>query len=922
MSLNHARITDLYHRALERAPQDRLAFLEQACGADDALRAEVESLLGYDASSFLEEPAAATTAGTLVAGRRIGPYTIVAQLGVGGMGEVYRARDSKLGRDVAIKILPSHFTSDPERRARFAHEARVLATLNHPNIGAIHGLEQSDGMTALVLELIEGPTLADRLERGALPVADALSIAHQIAEAVDAAHERGIVHRDLKPANIVLQSAAGPLSHDVRVKVLDFGLAKSTDSHHSPTISAGSTAEGRTIGTPAYMSPEQARGLPVDHRTDVWAFGCVVFEMLTGKRAFEGATVTDTLARVLDREPDWTQLPAGTPSSVRTLLQRCLRKDPHKRLHDIADALIELDELGTGAESGNASRRSDRTRRLLALAAVLALVLLGAVTAALLWNQAAVPGEPIELSVNPPKDWLLVNYTSFAVSPNGRSLAVIAESKGARALWRRSVTKPEWQVIPETESAFNPFWSPDSESLGFFADGRLKTVNINTHAIATVCETPNIDMASGTWSQNGTILFASIGGLMKVSGAGGTPMAATMLGEGDTIHLSPSFLPDGNHFLYFVQGRNGTEVRVGSLTSTKSTSLGPFESNAIFARDHLLFVRGTSLMARPFDTATLQLTGTAATITNQAAIIRPYQRGVFSVSSAGVLAYRPTGWTPTRLTWIDREGKPLQTLSEPRIFVNIDLRRDDQSVAVSEMKDPTGAAANVDIRLIDLTRAGVERRLTLDPAREFDPAWSSNGDRVAFNSSRTNGFYSLFMRASDGSGQDELLVDSSRNIVGPSWSPDDKILMYAESNPPNDFNLRTFSLVDRTSSDFLKTQYSETRAMFSPDGHWVAYQSDESGRMEIYVRPFPQRDPPYQVSRDGGTFPKWRRDGTELFFLTSDFTLMSAAVNTKSGQHQERIHVVSVAKAVSHRIIDICRGKRRQALPFCGSGRL
>jgi serine/threonine protein kinase len=408
------QISDLYHAALARPREERGAFLAAACADDDALREEVGSLLAYDAASapFLEQPAALAMAGGIeradFVNRQLGPYTILSPLGAGGMGEVYRARDTKLGRDVAIKILPAHFTSDPERRARFAREARLLATLNHPHIGAIYGLEESDGMTALVLELVEGETLGDRLARGPLPLSDALPLASQIADALDAAHQKGIVHRDLKPANVVLQSSA--VSQRVSAKVLDFGLAKAIapdggdgrTSHDSSSFDG--TADGRFLGTPGYMSPEQARGLPIDKRTDIWAFGCVLFEMVSGRRPFDGDTVTDTVARILEREPDWTFLPGDTPEAIRTLLRRCLRKDPHTRLHDIADARIELNEIDSSRDSvPTPTITTDWPRRLLWAIAALVLVagLAGVVGGMLRGRAQSEPGPYIEFPYHP-----------------------------------------------------------------------------------------------------------------------------------------------------------------------------------------------------------------------------------------------------------------------------------------------------------------------------------------------------------------------------------------------------------------------------------------------------------------------------------------------------------------------------------------
>ena len=597
------QISDLYHAALERPPEERTAFLKEACEGDEALRQEIESLLRYASAParFLETPAPEMVAGAVagplrkpaMVGRQLGPYTIVAPLGAGGMGEVYRAHDSKLGRDVAIKVLPPHFMSDPERRARFAREARALATLNHPHIGAIYGLEEAEGVTALVLELVEGPTLADRLARGPLPVSDALAIARQIADALDAAHEKGIVHRDLKPANIVLQGgagASGPTSGDARAKVLDFGLAKTMavglegDLTQRPSGSLDGTAEGRILGTPAYMSPEQARGQAVDKRTDIWAFGCVLFEMLAGQRPFGGDTMSDTFVSILEREPDWSALPAGTPASIRTLLDRCLRKDPRKRLHDIADAFIDIDDrdpaLSSPAGAGVSAvvvRRRNRERLGWTIAVVLGVALLGAVSVLVVQVRRQQPAaDPVEFTIGAPDNWLLAGdaFTggapSFAIAPDGRHVAVVAFSQGLSMLWVRSITMPPWRRLEGTEGASSPFWSPDSQSIGFFAsealppgDAWLKTVRVSGGLPVELCRVPHGER-SATWSRGGVIIFGGSGVLQKIPSAGGKPTPVTKLENGENAHRWPWFLPDDEHFLYLAH-RSGVSRASGGI---------------------------------------------------------------------------------------------------------------------------------------------------------------------------------------------------------------------------------------------------------------------------------------------------------------------------------------------------------------------
>ena len=572
--------------------------------------------------------------------RQIGPYTIVAPLGAGGMGEVYRARDSKLGRDVAIKILPAHFTADPERRARFAREARTLATLNHPHIGAIYGLEESDGMTALVLELVEGPTLADRLERGPLAVPDALAIARQIAAALDAAHEKGIVHRDLKPANIVL---TGEAAGDLRAKVLDFGLAKaiardSAAAHPKATSSSfDGTADGRVLGTPAYMSPEQARGQTVDHRTDVWAFGCVLYEMLTGRPPFEGDTMSDTFVSILERDPDWVALPAATPASVRRLLERCLRKDPRKRLHDIADAILDIDDAATVPPG--TTRWRGRSRRQVVFASVarclwLTVAALAAALARVGWlyyrTAGALPTEPAQLTIHPPEG---VGVPLFALSPDGRYLAFVPHLSSNPRVWVHSLVTGEAKALPSTEGARGVFWKPDSQEIAFFVGDKLKTVALrggSSIVVATV--DPSVDV--GTWGRSNVIIVPKPGdGLQKVSATGGTLEAATVLtGEvrftGPPCSFPTACISSTWHFP--AASTRPPELRVGSLESKEMVRvIGAIRiERRLCRRVSLLCPRRIRPAAatswfRPFDPERRRLSGEPVPLGLPAAVYAP-----------------------------------------------------------------------------------------------------------------------------------------------------------------------------------------------------------------------------------------------------------------------------------------------------------
>ncbi len=910
------RISSLHHAALARAPAERGAFLAEACEGDDVLRREVESLLAFESASvrFLETPAAdvvavalgSASAEPMKMGRQLGPYTILAPLGAGGMGEVYRAHDGKLGRDVAVKILPSHFTADPERRSRFAREARLLATLNHPHVGTIYGLEEIDGVTALVLELLEGPTLADRLANGPLPIADALAIARQIAEALEAAHEKGIVHRDLKPANIVLQrvtTASGVPSSDARAKVLDFGLAKSIapgldgDLAKRPAGSFDDTVEGRILGTPAYMSPEQVRGRVVDKRTDIWSFACILYEMLAGRCAFDGDTISDTFVSILEREPEWTALPAATPASIRTLLERCLRKDPRTRLHDIADALIEFEEGTTPVASTRsitdaAPNTWQRVRERLGwiVAAALALVLSGTM---LLNRRGAPPAAPalVEFPILPPEGSKFTKpQVEFAVSPDGRHVAFIANSKTGSSLWVRSLAAVDPRPLRGTEGARNPFWSPDSQSIGFFAGNQLKTV-LASGAAAVVpfpgseSFAPVMDATggapSGTWSSQDIVVFgpSNDGSLRQTDlKTGGMPTPVTTR-ETAVVHRRPRFLPDGQRFLY-LSGQ--TELRVGSLTTADTIVIGTFESPVVYSAGHLLFTRGGNLMAQPFNEETLRLEGNPVPLRVQVSVGMP-GFPAFSASTNGPLVFLPPPTTEPQLTWLDRDGRRVGLVGNPGVVGgNLDLSPDGQQVAFSS----TDAVGQSDIWLMELA-TGRATPLTENAAGDIDAAWSPNGKHIVFNSGRLGGL-SLFLRASDGSGVDVPLVkyekSVAKNFTVASWSRAD-VLIFNAYNQSADSDLWTLSMSgDRTPEVFLSSKHSEMNGTFSPDGRWVAYQSNASGRYEIVVRPYPNKDPAQTISHDGGKYPRWRGDGKELFFVSPDGTMMAADFDAATGR--------------------------------------
>jgi eukaryotic-like serine/threonine-protein kinase len=865
---------------------------------------EVESLLAYESVSarFLGPPAVGAVRHggyeyQAMIGRQLGPYTILSSLGVGGMGEVYRARDTKLDREVAVKFLPPTFTDDPERRARFAREARLLASLNHPHIGAIYGLEEAESETALILELVEGPTLAKRLEAGPLPTADAVVIARQLAEALEAAHERGIIHRDLKPANIVLQGAADsavPVSQ-VRAKVLDFGLGKTLTPREADHLtqaanSVGETVGGRVLGTPAYMSPEQARGQPADRRTDIWAYGCVLYEMLTGRRAFAGDTLSDTLVHILGREPDWTVLPADTPVAMRTLLGQCLRKDPHWRLHDIADARLDLESVQSSLASSEASvvdatatlrPRPMRERILWPIVALLTVALVTtSVTLMRDRTRNVAAPSPIEFAVDPPEGWGLGGVPNYAVSPDGQYLVAALDAEGTSMLWVRTIARPSWQQLAGTEGAHAPFWSPDSQRVGFFARGALRTVRLGGGLPVEICPALTVDWTSATWSRNGVILFADGDVVQRVSDAGGTPVPATVLANGESQHSRPWFLPDDEHFVYLARMPTRTELKVGSLSNRETKSLGPFDSNAEYAAGHLLSLRGAALTAQPFDMKTLELSGDPRVLADQVAIYAPTRRGVFSASAAGVLAYSQAVNAVSQLDWVDRKGNHVSTSADPGVFINMDLSPDDGRVAVSQAKVQPGGQTSVDIWVVGLDKATRSTPLTFEADRDFDPSWSPDGSYIAYHSVSYGGGSVLYRQRVDGSDQREPL-DRGVLIRSPDWTPKGDELVYTKGDEKGGDLWRVPLTGDRKPIVFLQTAYDESSPSVSPDGRWIAYQSDKSGRSEVYVRPFPTGGNEDLISQRGGRAPRWSKDGRELFFLALDGRLMTAAIDAR-----------------------------------------
>jgi Tol biopolymer transport system component len=808
-------------------------------------------------------------------GTHLGPYEVTALIGEGGMGKVWRAHHTALKRDDALKVLPDAFASDPDRLARFRREAQVLASLNHPNIAHVYGLEQSDGVQALVMELVEGPTLADRIAQGPIPVDEALPIAKQIAEALEAAHEQGIIHRDLKPANIKVRP-------DGTVKVLDFGLAKALEpsaraginATASPTITSPAmmTGVGALLGTAAYMSPEQARGKAVDKRSDIWAFGSVLYEMLAGKRAFEGHEVSDVLASVLAREPDWTLLPPGFSPVLVTFLKRCLHKDRKQRIGDVQSVRLALEGVfETASEKTHGSVGLHRRREHLAWIAAAVLLAVALALSFLLTRRQAPDAPEMRLEITTPET---ANPLHFALSPDGGRLVFVASGDGRSLLWVRALDSVASQPLAGTDNAEYPFWSPDSRSIGFFASGKLQRIDIAGGPPQALANAPA--NRGGAWNSDGTILFAAsqIGPLSRISARGGEPEVVTRIVQGHLSHRFPQFLPDGRHYLFFVQGSAATQgIYWGSLDGGEPRRLVASDSSGAWAPpDRLLFVRQGALVATPFETDTGEITGEPITVADPVGADAFYLGG-FSVSADGRIAYR-AGSERRQLTWFERNGKTVGTASAPddTTLLYPELSPDDRRVAVTR-----AVSLNTDVWLMDLARGGTTR-FTFDPGFDFAPLWSPDGTRIAFRSNR-KGIYDLYVKPSSGVGNEELLLESSAPKSPLSWSPDGRFLLFYEVGPETNHDLWIQPLTgDGKPSPWLNTPFIETLGQFSPDGRWVAYQSNESGAFEIYVQPFPAANAKWQISTNGGGMPRWRPDGKELFFIAPDAKLMATAV--------------------------------------------
>ena len=826
---------------------------------------------------------------TIAAGTRLGRYEIRSKLGEGGMGEVYRACDSGLNRDVAIKVLPAAFAQDPERLGRFKREAQVLASLNHPNVAAIYGLEDSNGEIALVMELVEGPTLADRLSAGPIPVDETVAIAKQIAEALEIAHERGIIHRDLKPANV-------KVTPDGTVKVLDFGLAKvfedesqANDLSHSPTLIKGTQA-GVILGTAAYMSPEQAKGKAVDKRTDIWSFGCVLFELLTGKQSFSGETLTDVLAAVVRAEPDWDALPNGTPGAIRRLLRRCLTRESKQRLRDIGEARIILgDQHGevVEAEAGRALTAPAQSLWKRSLPWAIALIFAAGLFAMILTYISRAPKAQslFRSSINlPPGFSLDRSNSSLALSPDGQRLVFAAagdDGKGQQ-LWLRSLDSLTIQPLTGTNGATYPFWSPDGRYVGFFASQKLKKAEISSGTVQTVCDA--VEGRGASWSRKDVIVFApqAIGPLFEVSAAGGTPVQVTSVKSTDETNRNPHFLPDGERLLFFrgitasVDPENG--IYSLDLATRKLALITRESSEGIYVEPgYLVFVRNGNLMAQPFDGDHLRLTGQAVPIAEHVFYNPDRFTGAYALSDNGLLVFfSGLSGVKSQLTWLDIDGKKLGTVGESAAILSISISPDAKR-AVAQVQGNTADS----LWMYDLNR-GIGRRFTVGSESFSTPTWSPDSRLVAYTSQSRY----LFLQASDAISEAQRFQGEQLTSSLGSWSPDGRKVMFA-SQTSHGGDLWIQSLEgDKKAYPFLVTPANEIEGTISPDGRWIAFASDETGRFELYVTSFPSPGGKRQISSDGADAPQWLKNGRELAYMNAERKLIVVEVNARENEFE------------------------------------
>jgi eukaryotic-like serine/threonine-protein kinase len=825
----------------------------------------------------------------LVAGARLGRYEIRSKLGAGGMGEVYQGRDTQLGRDVAVKVLPATVSTNAERLRRFEQEACAASALNHPNILIVHDIGAHDETTYVVSELLEGETLRKRIGGTPLGQRRAIDYALQIANGLAAAHEKGIVHRDLKPDNIFI-------TNDGRVKILDFGLAKLTqlDGNQSQTdvpTRRVDTDPGVVMGTVGYMSPEQLKGRPVDQRSDIFAFGAILYEMLSGRRAFHGESAAETMSAILKEDPPELSDTNKTVSpALERLVNHCLEKNSEARFHSARDVAFALEALsGSSVASETTTPQSfvnttSRVRQWLPWALAAVGLLLGGIAIAWTYFRSdrtdARLIEAMRFPVPMPDKAQIIGPPM--VSPDGRYVVFrLNTDDGKQVLMVRALGSLEAHPLVGTDGASQPFWSPDSRSVGFFANGKLKRIDVSSASAQTICDAPS--NYSGAWSQDGTIIFSRgvASGLYRVPATGGTPTQLTTVDptRNEIEHIWPNFLPDGRHFLFLVRNAQpeNSAIYIGALDSKETTRLLQIHSSMAYASPgYVLFVRESTLMAQGFDADTLQLKGDAFPVAEQTVRNAATGRAMFSVSQNGVLVFRPGGLTSNQLIWFDRSGKQLGILTPSGSYNAPALSPDEKKVAVSRVDTQIGTAA--DIWLIDLER-GTQIRLTTDPASDTHPSWSANADRIVFVSTR-DGATSIYQKSLNGASPEEPLFSSPELKYNPQWSPDGQSIIYSQLNPKTNLDLNLLSLSgEKKSTSFIQSHSIEGQPRFSPNGKWIAYISNETSQFEVYVESFPATGAKVAISIGGGSQPQWRGDGRELYYYAPDRKMMAVEVN-------------------------------------------
>ncbi|MDQ2979727.1 MAG: protein kinase [Acidobacteriota bacterium] len=821
---------------------------------------------------------------TLSPGKRLGPYEIVAPVGAGGMGEVYRARDTRLERTVAVKVLPDHLSRDEDVRQRFEREAKTISSLSHPHICALYDVGSQDGIEYLVMEFLEGETLTDRLANGPLPVEQALRYGIEMADALEKAHRQGIVHRDLKPGNVMLTKSG--------VKLLDFGLAKAVAPASAkssltalPTVSPNLTQEGTILGTFQYMAPEQLEGREADARTDIFAFGAVLYEMATGRKAFEGKSQASLIGSILRDEPaPISVVQPMTPPALDRVVKTCLAKDPEDRWQTARDVLLQMKWIQEGGSQAGlpapvAAQRKKRERIAWAIAG--AALAAAAILAVGFLRRAPAQPRTIRFEIATPEG--ITTIDAPRISPDGRHLAFNAtDSSGMSRIWVRALNALAAQPLAGTEGTTRPFWSPDSRFLGFFAEGKLKKITVSGGPAQKICDAPS--GADGSWSPEGVILFDGTANdpIFRVSAAGGTPVVAVKpeASRKEAEVGWPEFLPDGRHFLYMAIGQKAEDnaYRIGSLDSKESRTIAPAQTLVTYAPPgYLLFVRGKTLVAQPFDAKAGKTMGEPTPLAERIGT-GPVGLARFSVARDGTLVYR-TGESGDRLLWVDRSGHDIETIGDPGEYHNPAFSPGGDRLAF-DLTDPHSGKQDVWVR--DLKR-GVSSRFTFGAVDAFAPLWSPDGRLIVFTQARDQAV-GLFEKAADGQGEEKLLFKSDELKVACDWSRDGRYIAFMSRGKETSWDLWALpTFGDRKPVAFLKTQFAERLPVFSPDGRFLAYDSNESGRPEVYVQSFPGPGGKWQISTSGGVEPRWRADGKELYYRAPDQRLMAVEIQAGSG---------------------------------------